>query len=51
MFVFPVVQDSSLPEVFTDDVVTAEAPHSLDPALVAAMRRDWVDRWTDVVLR
>ena len=51
MFVFPVATDAVLPAVFTDHAVVPEAPLSLDPATVAANRRDWVERWTDIVLR
>jgi len=51
MFVFPVATDAALPSVFADHAVVPEAPLSLDPATVAANRRDWVERWTDVVLR
>jgi thiamine transport system substrate-binding protein len=51
MFVFPVATDAVLPEVFTEHAVVPEAPLNLDPAAVAANRRDWVQRWTDIVLR
>ena len=51
MFVFPAAEDATLPEVFTDNAVTPAVPLSLDPATVAANRKEWVRRWTDVVLR
>ncbi len=51
MFVFPVVDDAVLPQVFVDNAVVPAAPLALDPAAVAANREDWVQRWTDVVLR
>jgi thiamine transport system substrate-binding protein len=51
MFVFPVATDAALPEVFTEHAVVPAAPLSLDPGAVAANRSDWVQRWTDVVLR
>lgn len=51
MFVFPVVTDAVLPAVFRQHALVPEAPLVLDPATVAARRRDWVERWTDVVLR
>jgi thiamine transport system substrate-binding protein len=51
MFVFPAAEDARLPKVFTDHAVVPDDPYSLDPALVAANRKDWVRRWTDVVLR
>ncbi len=51
MFVYPVVDDASLPAVFTDNAVIPPTPLSLDAEAVAANRTDWVQRWTDVVLR
>jgi thiamine transport system substrate-binding protein len=51
MFVFPVVTDAVLPDVFVEHAVVPEEPLALDPATVAANRRDWVERWTDIVLR
>ncbi|MEX0985239.1 MAG: thiamine ABC transporter substrate-binding protein [Actinomycetota bacterium] len=51
MFVYPVVDDASLPAVFADNAVIPAAPLSLDAEMVAANRTDWVQRWTDVVLR
>lgn len=51
MFVYPVVDDATLPEVFSANAVVPESPLSLDPATVAANRADWVDRWTDLMLR
>ncbi len=51
MFVFPVVDDAVLPEVFVENAIVPAKPLTLDPATVAANRKDWVQRWTDVVLR
>lgn len=51
MFVFPVADDAVLPEVFDEHAVVPEEPLTLDPPTVAANRRDWVERWTDIVLR
>jgi thiamine transport system substrate-binding protein len=51
MFVYPVVDDAALPAVFTENAVVPPAPLTLDPATVAANRADWVERWTDLMLR
>lgn len=51
MFVFPVVDDAVLPAVFEDDAVVPDEPYTIDPATVAANRADWVQRWTDIVMR
>jgi thiamine transport system substrate-binding protein len=51
MFVFPVVDDATLPPVFVDNAAVPPDPWTLDPATVAAGRADWVSRWTDLMLR
>lgn len=51
MFVYPVADDATLPEVFAANAVVPASPLSLDPATVSANRAGWVDRWTDLVLR
>jgi thiamine transport system substrate-binding protein len=51
MFVYPVAEDASLPEVFTANAVVPSDPLTLDPATVAAHRKEWIEAWTDVVLR
>jgi thiamine transport system substrate-binding protein len=51
MFVFPVVDDASLPDVFRRYAVVPPDPLHLPPDEVDANRADWVDRWTDIVLR
>jgi thiamine transport system substrate-binding protein len=51
MFVYPVADDASLPDVFVEHSAVVEDPWSLPPATVAEERRGWVDAWTDVVLR
>ena len=51
MFVFPARRDAVLPAVFAEHAVFAEQPLSLDPAVIAANRDDWIDEWTAIVLR
>jgi len=51
MFVFPVVDDAALPDVFVKYAVVPMDPLSLPADMVAAERARWVDRWTELVLR
>ncbi len=50
MFVFP-VRDVTLPDVFVKHAEVADAPKTLDPALIAEKRDEWVATWTDLVVR
>lgn len=50
MFVFPVVEDATLPPEFEKWAQLADDPHQLDPALVEANRDAWTARWTEIVL-
>jgi thiamine transport system substrate-binding protein len=51
MFVFPVVDDAELPEVFVDHAVLPEDPLDLDPQVIGENREEWIDQWTRTVLR
>jgi thiamine transport system substrate-binding protein len=51
MFVFPVNENAELPEVFTEYVQIAENPATLDPAEIDAHRDEWIQAWTETVLR
>lgn len=51
MFVSPVAEDAELPDVYLEHSVVVQEPWSLPPQTVAAERRGWIDRWTDVVIR
>lgn len=51
MFVFPVNGDVELPEVFVEYAVIPENPVSLDPADIDAGREEWIEAWTETVLR
>ena len=51
MFVYPVVDDASLPETFEENAVEVEDPLELPSDEIASGRADWVERWTDIVLR
>lgn len=51
MFVFPVVVDAELPDVFVEYAQIAEDPVRLDPALIEDRREQWIEAWTETVLR
>lgn len=51
MFVYPVLPDAALPELFTQFAVIPEEPQSLPPEQIEQNREDWIDEWTQVVLR
>lgn len=51
MFVYPVNRDAALPEAFVKHAQPAEQPAVLDPQLVASKRGEWIQRWTETVLR
>jgi thiamine transport system substrate-binding protein len=51
MFVEPVRTGVGLPEVFTRYDESAAQPLNIEPTVVAANRRAWVEQWTDTVVR
>jgi thiamine transport system substrate-binding protein len=51
MFVFPVVEDAELPEVFVQHAELPDDPFELDPFTIGEHREDWIDAWTRTVLR
>jgi thiamine transport system substrate-binding protein len=51
MFVYPVVTDAHLPEVFEAFAAVAEEPVTLDADIIDANRDRWIEEWTEVVLR
>jgi thiamine transport system substrate-binding protein len=51
MFVYPAVTGTPLPEVFTRYSTVAQRPYTLSPARIGAQRRQWIDQWTEHVLR
>ena len=50
MFVYPVT-DVDLPEEFVRYGATASDPYLVDAEVVAENRDDWIERWTEIVLR
>lgn len=51
MFVYPANADAALPEVFTEHAVVPDEPLELPASTIAEHRDEWVDEWTNVVLR
>lgn len=51
MFVFPARTDATLPDVFVEHAEPVEDPIQMDPAEIDANREDWIDTWTQVVIR
>ncbi len=51
MFVFPVREDITLPEVFAKYASIPENPAIVEPADIEAKREDWIQAWMEVMLR
>jgi thiamine transport system substrate-binding protein len=51
MFVFPVVADAELPQVFVEHAVVPDAPLQMDPQRIGEHRDAWIEAWTRTVLR
>lgn len=51
MYVFPVVEDVELPELFADYAQIPENPVVVDPAAIEENREAWIQAWTETVLR
>ncbi len=51
MFVFPAVQGTPLPAVFSKYANVPPKPLAIDPATIAANRDRWIQEWTSTVLR
>jgi thiamine transport system substrate-binding protein len=51
MFVFPVNENAELDETFLKYLAIPEQPVYLDPELIAANREEWLQAWTEIVLR
>ena len=51
MFVYPVRRGVALPREFQQHAIVPESPVSFPPDVIAAGRDDWIDSWTEIVLR
>lgn len=51
MYVFPVLPDAALPEVFTQYATVPENPVLMDYTAIDENRDTWIEAWTETVLR
>ncbi|NTU76076.1 MAG: thiamine ABC transporter substrate-binding protein, partial [Anaerolineaceae bacterium] len=51
MFVFPVNPDAVLPEAFVKYNQVPEKPATLSPDEISKNRENWIEAWTEAVLR
>jgi len=51
MFVFPARGSVELPAEFVEHAATPDEVFELPPDVIDANREDWIERWTDVVVR
>ena len=51
MFVFPANPDAQLPELFVKHAVIAAHPAEVAPEDIEAKREQWIEAWTNAVLR
>lgn len=51
MFVYPAVPETPLPDLFVQFAERPENPTTLDPDLIDTNREQWIEAWTDVMLR
>jgi thiamine transport system substrate-binding protein len=51
MFVYPANPQAALPELFTQFAPPPSDPVALDPSAIDANREQWVQAWTEAVLR
>jgi thiamine transport system substrate-binding protein len=51
MFVYPVNPDAKLPDAFAQYAQVPEQPATLDPGVISENRDQWIEAWTQVVLR
>jgi thiamine transport system substrate-binding protein len=51
MFVFPARRGVELPTVFAEHAAQPTTVYEIPPATITEQREDWIDEWTDVVLR
>jgi thiamine transport system substrate-binding protein len=51
MFVFPVIPEAELPEVFEEYAAVPEQPVIMDVEEIDTNRERWIQEWTETVLR
>ena len=51
MFVYPINPNAALPEAFVKYAQSAELPVTMPSELIAQNRDEWIQTWTDIVLK
>ncbi|MET9620336.1 thiamine ABC transporter substrate-binding protein [Streptomyces sp. NPDC006464] len=51
MFVNPVAEDATLPELFTKHGVVVDKPQTMAPEKIAENRDEWIKSWSSLVLK
>ena len=51
MYVYPVIQNATLPDAFVKFGQSPKQSSSLAPDVIAAKRDQWIQAWTDVVMK
>jgi thiamine transport system substrate-binding protein len=51
MYVRPVNPEATLPAVFAKWAADPKAPYTMDPQTIGAHRDEWINQWTDLVVR
>ncbi len=51
MFVFPANPEAAIPDVFLDHTAIPTRPVTVDPAAIETNREQWIETWTQLVLR
>ena len=51
MFVYPVIENATLPPEFVEHTAVPPYPLMLEPAEIEANRDAWTERWVEIVLR
>ncbi len=51
MFVYPVIENATLPPEFVEHTAVPPHPLMIDPAEIEANRDAWTERWVEIVLR
>ena len=51
MFVFPVNENAELPAEFVEYASVPDEPAEVDPSLITENREQWIESWSETVLR
>ncbi len=51
LFVYPAVDGIELPTEFVDHAIIPADPYTVDADLIETDRADWIEEWTEIVLR